>query len=99
MAKNEEKPNLPDMSISVTMDDGKEVMCEVLTIFPLKKKQYIALLPPEDVAENIWLYRFVPVGKEEFNVEGIEDDKEFEEVAAEFDRMVENSELDTILDK
>ena len=98
MAEREEKPNLPEMSIPVTMDNGQEVMCEVLTIFPVKDKQYIALLPPKETGDNIWIYRFVPVGKEEFNVEGIVEDEEFAVVSEEFTSMVENSELDTIFD-
>ncbi|MDY6323616.1 MAG: DUF1292 domain-containing protein [Catonella sp.] len=98
MADKADKPNLPDMSISVTMDDGREVMCDVLTIFPVEGKQYIALEPPKEISDDIWLYRFVPVGSEEFNVEGIDDDDEFNSVCDAFSQMVENSELDTILD-
>ena len=45
------------------------------------------------------MYRFVPVGEEEFNIEDIEDDKEFEKVEDAFNQMVEAAEIDAVIDE
>ena len=95
----EKDENLPDMVILIEMEDGLEVECEVLAIFPVDGKQYIALIDKDHEDSDIWLYRFVPVGEEEFNIEDIEDDKEFEKVEDAFNRMMEAAEIDAVIDE
>ena len=79
----EKEENLPYMVIPVDMEDGTQIECEVLAIFPVGGKQY----------------SFVPVGDEEFNIEDIEDDKEFELVEDAFNKMVESAEIDAVIDE
>ncbi len=95
----EKDENLPYMVIPIEMEDGLEVECEVLAIFPVDGKQYIALIDKDHEDSDIWLYRFVPVGEEEFNIEDIEDDKEFEKVEDAFNRMMEAAEIDAVIDE
>ena len=95
----EKDENLPYMVISIEMEDGSEVECEVLAIFPVDGKQYIALIDKDHEDSDIWMYRFVPVGEEEFNIEDIEDDKEFEKVEDAFNQMVEAAEIDAVIDE
>lgn len=95
----EKDENLPYMVIPIEMEDGSEVECEVLAIFPVDGKQYIALIDKDHEDSDIWMYRFVPVGEEEFNIEDIEDDKEFEKVEDAFNRMVEAAEIDAVIDE
>ena len=95
----EKDENLPDMIIPIEREDGSEVECEVLAIFPVAGKQYIALIDKDNADSDIWLYRFVPVGEEEFNIEDIEDDKEFEKVEDAFNQMVEAAEIDAVIDE
>jgi len=95
----EKDENLPYMVIPIEMEDGSEVECEVLAIFPVDGKQYIALIDKDNEDSDIWMYRFVPVGEEEFNIEDIEDDKEFEKVEDAFNRMVEAAEIDAVIDE
>ena len=95
----EKDENLPYMVIPIEMEDGSEVECEVLAIFPVDGKQYIALVDKDNDDSDIWMYRFVPVGEEEFNIEDIEDDKEFEKVEDAFNQMVEAAEIDAVLDE
>ena len=87
------------IQIPVTMDDGTEVECEVLAIFPVDEHQYAALLPLSEEYEDIFLYRFVPVGTEEFNLEGIEDDDEYEAVIDAFDMLLDDAEFDAMMDE
>ena len=95
----EKDESLPYMVITIEMEDGSEVECEVLAIFPVDGKQYIALIDKDHEDSDIWLYRFVPVGEEEFNIEDIEDDKEFEKVEDAFNQMVEAAEIDAVIDE
>ena len=95
----EKDENLPYMVIPIEMEDGSEVECEVLAIFPVDGKQYIALIDKDHEDSDIWLYRFVPVGEEDFNIEDIEDDKEFEKVEDAFNQMVEAAEIDAVIDE
>ena len=95
----EKDESLPYMVIPIEMEDGSEVECEVLAIFPVDGKQYIALIDKDHEDSDIWLYRFVPVGEEEFNIEDIEDDKEFEKVEDAFNQMVEAAEIDAVIDE
>ena len=71
----------------------------MLAIFPVDGKQYIALIDKDNEDSDIWMYRFVPVGEEEFNIEDIEDDKEFEKVEDTFNQMVEAAEIDAVIDE
>ena len=95
----EQEENLPYMVIPVEMEDGTKIECEVLAIFPVEGKQYIALIDKDNDDSDIWLYRSVPVGDEEFNIEDIEDDKEFELVEDAFNKMVESAEIDAVIDE
>lgn len=85
------------MILPITLDDGTEMDCEVLAIFPVGEHQYIAMLPLDDDASDIFLYRFVPVGEEEFNLEGIEDDDEYEAVVDVFDMLLDDAEFDAMV--
>ncbi len=87
---------LEDMILPIENEEGKKVNCEVIAIFPLKERQYI-VLSPEGI-EDSWLYRFVPVGEEEFNLEYIEDEKELEEASEEFYSLLEEAEIDEVLE-
>ena len=95
----EQEENLPYMVIPVEMEDGTKIECAVLAIFPVEGKQYIALIDKDNDDSDIWLYRFVPVGDEEFNIEDIEDDKEFELVEDAFNKMAESAEIDAVIDE
>ncbi len=50
-----------EMTVTLTMDDGSEVECVVLTIFEAGERDYIALLPMDGAeAEEgeVYLYRY-----------------------------------------
>lgn len=90
------------MVLPITLDDGTQIDCEVLAIFPVKglkeEHQYIAMLPLAEDMDDIFLYRFVPVGEEEFELEGIEDDDEYEAVVDVFDMLLDDAEFDLLAD-
>lgn len=77
--------------LTLEFDNGEEIECEILGVFEYKDKEYIALLP-EDGTDDVYIYGYKEVGEDEFELLDIEDDKEFDEVVAEFDRLTAEEE-------
>ncbi len=77
--------------ITLEFEDGQEVECEIMGIFDLDEKEYIALIPDDD-SDDIYLYGYKEISDEEFELLDIEDDAEFEKVVAEFDRITAEEE-------
>ncbi|MCI6018317.1 MAG: DUF1292 domain-containing protein [Schaedlerella sp.] len=89
-------------TMTLTLDDGSELECGVLAIFPVRDKQYIALVPLNDENESeegdVYLYQFVEHENDEFDLINIEDDDEYELVADAFDEMLDSEEFDELFD-
>jgi len=89
------------MNVTLTLDDGTELECAVLCIFPVEDKDYIALLPVDNADEEegeIFLYRFIEHENDEIELLNIEDDEEFEAVSDAFDEFMDNEEFDEMFD-
>lgn len=74
------------ITLDLSLEDGRDVKCEVVGVFEEEEQEYIALLPLEGQGEEegkVLLYRFFEEG-EEVNLENIEDDAEFEKVSKAF---------------
>ena len=83
--------------ITLTLEDGSDLVCEVISVFPVKDKNYIALLPSnEDPDAEIFLYRFIENG-EEIELQNIEDDEEFDMVSDAFDELLDAAEFDEMV--
>ena len=80
-----------DLFIPLEFDDGTEVEAEIMGTFDVDGKEYIALIP-DDGSDDIFLYGYKEVGDDEFELVDIEDDAEFEKVAAEFDKLTDEEE-------
>ena len=74
--------------ITLEFVDGKEVECEIMGIFEVGGKEYIALIPDDD-SDDIYLYGYKEVSDDEFELIDIEDDEEFEAVKKEFDSLID----------
>lgn len=86
--------------ITLTMEDGSELVCDVIAVFPVNEKNYIALLPQGDDPEaEIFLYRFEEKGDDDINLINIDDDDEFEAVSDAFDEMLDNAEFDEMFEE
>lgn len=89
-----------EMTVTLTLDDGKELECVVLTIFPAGDKEYIALLPMEEDETDegeVYLYRYSEDEDGQPNLENIEDDDEYEIVADAFDELLDEQEYDEVV--
>lgn len=74
--------------ITLEFEDGAEVECEIMGVFDVDGKEYIALIPDDDT-DDVYLYGYKEVSEEEFELIDIEDDAEFDKVAKEFDKITE----------
>ena len=91
-----------EVTVTLTLDDGSEMECLVLNIFPVNDQQYIALLPMTDEDEDeseVFLYRFNESEDGELNLANIEDDDEFEAVSDAFDEYLDACEFDEMFDE
>jgi len=83
--------------MTVTVEDGTEVLCDVVAIFPYNDKEYIALTPA-DAAEDaedadVYLYQFVKNGGE-VELLDIDDESEIESIEDAFYEYLDTEEYD-----
>lgn len=99
-AAPEDGEEMEEMTVTLTLDDGRELECVVLTIFEAGEREYIALLPMEgEEAEEgeVYLYRYSEDEAGQPNLENIEDDDEYEIVADAFDELLDDQEYDELV--
>lgn len=101
MAQNpNEELEQEEMTVTLTLDDGTELECVVLTIFDAGEREYIALLPVEgEEAEEgeVYLYRYSEDKDGNPTLDNIEDDDEYEVVADAFDQLLDDQEFDELV--
>lgn len=102
MAKYEEPAE--DMTVELSLDNGQDVTCAVITILEVEKQDYIVLLPLDEKGENqdgeVWFYRYSENPddpNEEPELDYIDNDEEYEKVADAFDEFLDEQEFDEIL--
>lgn len=88
-----------DMRVTLSLDDGAEVECAILTIFPVEDQDYIVLLPLDENGEGneegeVYIYRYFEDNDGNPSLENIEDDDEYEAVADRFDEFLDEEAFD-----
>ena len=81
-----------DVVVTLNLDDGSEVTCEILTIFDLDDQDYIVLLPlTEDGEETpegeVYIYRYFEDETGAPSLDNIESDEEYAAVSAKFEEI------------
>ena len=98
--KNFEDDLEEQTTVTLTLDDGSELECIVITIFPAGDNEYIALLPIEESEEEegeVYLYRYEEDEDGNPNLSNIEDDDEYDLVADAFDELLDSEEYDELV--
>lgn len=103
MGTNNQNPmdDETDMQVNLSLDDGSEVECAILTIFELDEQNYIVLLPlDEDGNENaegeVFIYRYFEDEEGNPSLENIDSDEEYEAVADRFDELLDEAEYEAM---
>lgn len=94
-------PDEEDILVTLDMDDGTQVECEILTIFDVNGRDYIALLPlDEDGEENeegeVYIYRYLEDAEGNPSLENISGDEEYEAVEERFDELLDEAAFEEI---
>ncbi len=99
MADNTTKNDDTDILVTLDLDDGSQVECEILTIFTADERDYIALLPLGDDGEpnadgEVYIYRYSEDADGNPELENIESDEEYEIVSDRFDELLDEAEFE-----
>ena len=97
MSEENKQPE-EEATVTLSLDDGTDVECAIVSIFPAGGKDYIALLPIEGKESEdgeVFIYRYVEVDGQP-DLENIEDDDEYELVADAFDELLDSEEFDEL---
>lgn len=90
--------DLNQPTVTLTLDDDREVTCAVINIFPAGEQRYIALLPLDENGQNtdgeVYLYRFYEDEHGNPNLSNIETEEEYQTAAAAFNEMMQAADLD-----
>lgn len=88
-----------DTTVTLTLDDGTELECVVLTIFTAggEDREYIALTPETDDEEStVYFYRYGETEEGQPDLTNIETDDEYEIVADAFDEILDEQEFNEL---
>ena len=84
-----------DLQVTLDLDDGRSLLCDVVTRFPMDGKQYIVVAPVEETGiDDLYIYRFSEDEEGEPVLDYIEDDEEYEAAADRFDELLDEAEFD-----
>lgn len=90
--------DLNQPTVTLTLDDDREVTCAVINIFPAGEQRYIALLPLDENGQNtdgeVYLYRFYEDEHGNPNLSNIETEEEYQTAATAFNEMMQAADLD-----
>lgn len=103
MADNRPSNDDNDILVTLDLDDGSQVECEILTIFTVNDQDYIALLPLDDAGEpneegEVYIYRYSEDEEGNPSLDNIQDDEEYEAVSDRFDELLDEAEFDDMED-
>ncbi len=100
MGNNENFDEMDEAKVSMTLDDGTELECDVIAIFPVNGQDYIALLPDKVIdgyeEDEVFLYRYKELEGEDIELAQIESEEEYEAVADAFDELLDEEEFNEI---
>ena len=87
-----------DIMVTLDLDDGSQVECEILTIFTVGEQDYIALLPQDGNGEpnaegEVFIYRYFEDEDGNPSLDNIMDDDEYEAVSDRFDEWLDENEF------
>lgn len=91
MVDERTNPEVDENTITLVFDDGIEEECEIMGVFEVEDKEYVAVAP-DNGTDDVYIYRYKEVDEDSFDIIDIEDDAEFEKAVAEFDDIMSEEE-------
>ncbi len=101
MGKQYEDEDDEDMFVTVYLDNGDEMECQVLTIYEANKQDYVALLPVDENENpiedaDVYIYRYHEDENGDPILENIETDEEWEIASDRFDEYLDELEFEEL---
>lgn len=92
-------PDDNDMYVTLDLDDGTQVECEIITIFDIEDQDYIVLLPLDENGEEnaegtVYIFRYFEDEEGNPSLENIQSDEEYEAVEERFDELLDEAEFE-----
>ncbi|MCI8582407.1 MAG: DUF1292 domain-containing protein [Dorea sp.] len=85
-------------TVTLTLENDKELECEILTIYTAAGREYIALAPQDESLDDIvYLYRYIDHGDDEPELQLIEEDEEYEIASDGFDEWLDTMEFEEMV--
>ena len=81
-----------EMFVTLDLDDGSQLECQILTIFDVDNQNYIALVPVDNDKEVIF-YRYFEDEEGNPSLENIDSNDEFDAVSDRFDELLDEEEF------
>ena len=83
-----------DVVVTLNLDDGSEVTCEIITIFEVDEQDYIVLIPLDEKGEpneegEVYIYRYFEDETGAPSLENILSDEEYVAVSKRFEEILE----------
>lgn len=78
-------------TITLTLDNNKEIECYVVAIFEEDAQEYIALLPTEE--DEVYLYRFKELEDGEIQLDNIDSEEEYKKASEIFMEIMEQEDF------
>lgn len=97
MANNMNMGDTEEIILSLELEDGSELECQVICIFEYGDDNFAALTPTDESIEEIYFFgvEMKDLGEEtEFTLNNIEDDDLLEELSDVFDSLMEEDDDD-----
>lgn len=87
-----------DVMVTLSLEDGSEMKCEILTIFEVQGRDYIALVPVDEQEkplsdDTVYLYRYNEDEDGTPSVDNILSDEEFELVEEKYNELCDEAEF------
>lgn len=79
-------------TISIPMEDGSDLVCDILGTFDFEEMSYIVLLPQGD--EEIVIYKYSEESEEQITLTPIESDDELEKVVEAFYELYSDGDVE-----
>lgn len=101
MAEELNFDDFSEMTVTLDLEDDTKLECDVLLVFRENEKNYVALVPTEQIANDeeadIYFYRLTGTSMDELGIDNIEDDEEYQDVAERFEEIMDEQEFGDIL--
>lgn len=86
-----------EMTVTLYLDNDEELECEIICIFPVNDREYIALSPLAGGDDApVYLYRYALSEDDEPLIDMIADDDEFDAVSDAYEEWLDTQEYDTL---